>query len=236
MCLSRPRAGGRQLTGRTTLRPRPKTSRDLISERERRFVERFMASGNATKAAEQAGYSNKTASQIGYRLLRKVQIQAAIADRTQGDPAVWTREDRQRFWTAIASGATRYESATLRDRLKASELLGRSQADFIDRHELEAGPSLVDLLAQSNSLESEESLRLSDMRPAAVRDECQRQHGGKCASMREHAARCADTRWLAGERSLPGDQWRANGERDGKTGLLCDLRGGPLPDVGVKRP
>jgi phage terminase small subunit len=196
-----------------------------VNERERRFVEHFMASGNATKAAVQAGYSKKTAGQIGYRLLRKVQIQRAIAERTQSDPAVWTREDRQRFWTAIASGASRYESATLRDRLKASELLGRSQADFIDRHELDAGPSMLDLLTQSNSLASEESSRLEDMRPAAVRDECQRQHDGKCASLREHAARCADTRWLAGERSLSGDQWRTNGEREGKTGLLCGLWG-----------
>jgi len=196
-----------------------------LSERERRFVEHFMAGGNATKAAAAAGYSKKTASQIGYRLLRKVQIQRAIAERAQNDPAVWTREDRQRFWTAIASGAARYESAALRDRLKASELLGRSQADFIDRHELDAGPSLVDLLAQSNSLESEESSRLEDVPPTAVRDECQREHGGKCASMREHSARCADARWLAGERSLRGDQWRTNSEREGKTGLLCGLDG-----------
>jgi phage terminase small subunit len=210
-----------------TAKPSPATSTQTggqVTERERRFVEHFMATGNATTAAIAAGYSKHTASQLGYRLLRKVQIQRAIAERTQADPAVWDRERRQRFWTAVASGAARYESAALRDRLKASELLGRSQADFIDRHELDAGPSLVDLLAQSNSLESEESSRLERMRPAAVQDECQLQHGGKCASMHEHAARCADRRWLAGERSLSGDQWRTNSEREGKTGLLCRPR------------
>ena len=209
-----------------TAKPSPATSRRTaaqVNERERQFVEHFMASGNATKAARQAGYSKKTASQIGYRLLRKVQIQRAIAERTQRDPAVWTREDRQKFWTAIASGTARFESAALRDRLKASELLGRSQADFIDRHEFDAGASLADLLAPS--LESEESWRLQDMRPNAMRDECQRQHGGTCASMREHAARCSDTRCLAGERSLSGDQWRTNSEREGKTGLLCGRDG-----------
>jgi hypothetical protein len=35
----------------------------------------------------------------------------------------------------------------LRDRLKASELLGKSQADFVDRVEHSAGGSLVELLA-----------------------------------------------------------------------------------------
>ena len=54
----------------------------------------------------------------------------------------------------------------------AGSLATRSEADFIDRHELDAGPSMLDLLAQSNSLESEESSRLEDMRPTAVRDEC----------------------------------------------------------------
>jgi phage terminase small subunit len=201
-----------------------------VNERERRFVEHFMATGNATKAAAQAGYSQKTASQIGYRLLRKVQIQRAIAERTETDPAVWTREARQKFWTAVASGAPRYETVAIRDRLKASELLGRSQADFIDRHELDTGPSLVELLSESRSLASEESVRLEGMCPAAVQDECQRQHVGKCASMREHADRCADARWLAGERGLSGDRWRTNSERDGKTGLLCELRGKVAPD------
>jgi phage terminase small subunit len=106
-----------------------------LTAREHRFVERFMASGNATKAAQQAGYSARTASQIGYRLLRKVQIQQAIAERTANDPAVWTREDRQRFWTNVANGAAGFAKASLRDRLKASELLGKSQADFVERVE-----------------------------------------------------------------------------------------------------
>jgi len=193
-----------------------------LSERERQFVEHFMATGNATKAAAQAGYSKRTASQIGYRLLRKVQIQRAIAERAANDPVVWTREDRQRFWTAIASGASAYAVATLRDRLKASELLGRSQADFIERQEADKEPSLLELLIKCDSLSSKESGRLEKLAPDVVRDECKRLHNGRCASLREHADRCADARWLAGERSLGGDRWRTNSQLEGKTGLLCE--------------
>ena len=192
-----------------------------LTERERRFVDRFMATGNATQAAIAGGYSKRTASQIGYRLLRKVQIQRGIAERTQNDPVVWTREERQRFWTAVASGAGRYGDLPIRDRLKASELLGRSQADFVERHQVDSGPTLVDLIAGSRSLERNESSRLDHLRPSEVRDECQRQHAGKCASLREHAARCADARWLAGERDGSGDEWRRAAQRQGKTGLLC---------------
>ena len=54
-----------------------------LNERERRFIEAFMgeAAGNATEAAKIAGYSHKTARQIGSRLLSKVDIQEAISNR-----------------------------------------------------------------------------------------------------------------------------------------------------------
>jgi phage terminase small subunit len=109
----------------------------MLNERERRFVEAYMgaAAGNATKAARLAGYSTNTADKHASRLLRKVGIQQAIDQRAKTDPAVWTREDRLRFWTAVASGRAGFAKASLRDRLKASELLGKSQADFVERVE-----------------------------------------------------------------------------------------------------
>lgn len=109
------------------------------------------AAGNATKAAVLAGYSNKTARKQGSRLLTKGHIMNAIEKTAQSDPGVWTREDRQRFWTAVASGAASYQQASLKDRLKASELLGRSQADFVERQEhRHSGLTLEELVAGSN--------------------------------------------------------------------------------------
>ena len=107
-----------------------------LNERERRFVEAYMgeAAGNGTKAAEVAGYSARNAGPQGSRLLRKANIRAAIAARTQDDPAVADRMARQRLWSDIAFGRGAFAGASLRDRLTASELLGRSQADFVQRH------------------------------------------------------------------------------------------------------
>lgn len=129
--------------------PLGKSCSHRLRERERRFVEFYMgeAAGNAAKAARLAGYSAKTARKQGSRLLTKKDILAAIEQSAANDPAVWTREDRQRFWTAVAAGTNGFARTELRDRLKASELLGRSQADFVDRHAIEAGASLVDVIA-----------------------------------------------------------------------------------------
>jgi phage terminase small subunit len=108
-----------------------------LSERERRFVEAYMgeAAGNATVAAVSAGYSKKTAGSIASRLLKKVNIRQAIDDRAKTDPSTATREERQRFWTDVMLGKGPYNDTAMRDRLKASELLGKSQADFVELHE-----------------------------------------------------------------------------------------------------
>jgi phage terminase small subunit len=138
-----------------------KTSTDAkpqLMERERRFVEFFMgeAAGNATKAARLAGYAKNTAEHQAARLLRKVGIRAAIEARASNDPAVATREERQRFWTAVLRGTGAFARTTMKDRLRASELLGRSQADFVERHQLEAGKTLVDVLASmANAAETD---------------------------------------------------------------------------------
>ncbi|QDP65875.1 MAG: putative terminase small subunit [Prokaryotic dsDNA virus sp.] len=44
------------------------------------FVDEFMIDMNATQAAKRAGYSEKTAYSMGHELLKKPEIQAAIAE------------------------------------------------------------------------------------------------------------------------------------------------------------
>ena len=75
--------------------PQPSTrtmANKKLSPKETRFVDEYLIDLNATQAAIRTGYSIKTAYSIGQRLLKKVEIQAAIAenkrkrsDRTQID-------------------------------------------------------------------------------------------------------------------------------------------------------
>jgi hypothetical protein len=74
-------------------------------------------------------------------------VRDALAARAEADPAVLTRQQRQELWSAIALGRPPYEAASFRDRLKASELLGRAAGDFIERHQHEAGETLAGLIA-----------------------------------------------------------------------------------------
>ena len=107
-----------------------------LNARQRAFVEAYC--GNATEAAITAGYSKKTAASIGERLLRNVEIKEALKEREKErlSSLIATREERQRFWTSMMRDEDRKEA----DRLKASELLAKSEGDFLDRAEL-SGPN-----------------------------------------------------------------------------------------------
>jgi len=103
-----------------------------LSPKQQKFVEIYAACGNATEAARQAGY--RKPREQGAQNLSKLAIKIAVAALTErvASQRIATVEERQQFWTAVLRGE---ESAEMKDRLKASELLGKCQGDFIERVE-----------------------------------------------------------------------------------------------------
>lgn len=117
-----------------------------MNERQRRFVELIMGEciGNATEAYCRAYQTkNRNAGAVeGHRLLRNPKVKAAITARVRKDPAVATREQRQQFWTQFMLDDSKHDAV----RLRGSELLGKSQGDFVEHHVLDVGESLYELL------------------------------------------------------------------------------------------
>ncbi|QTX32860.1 terminase small subunit [Aminithiophilus ramosus] len=112
-----------------------------LTPKQRAFVEIY--DGNTTRAAIAAGYSQKWAGSNGDKLMKHPAIREALEKRISRkiNSIVADREERQSFWSAVM----RDEERDLKDRLRASELLARSEGDFLDRIEnrtLEA-PSIV---------------------------------------------------------------------------------------------
>ncbi len=50
-----------------------------LTPKQQRFIDEYLTDLNATQAAIRAGYSEKTASQVGFENLRKPQIAAAVS-------------------------------------------------------------------------------------------------------------------------------------------------------------
>ena len=111
-----------------------------LSEKQRRFVQAYMgeAVGNATEAASIAGYkgNRRTLEAVVRQNLGNPRIKEMIEQAQRDDPLIATREERQRFWTRVMNGLE--GDAKMPDRLKASELLGKASADFVERHEVNA--------------------------------------------------------------------------------------------------
>ena len=107
--------------------PKPGFTNPNLTAKQLAFIEAW--AGNGTEAAKAAGY--KHPRQAAAENLRKDYILEAIKQREKEreNDLIATREERQRFWTAMF----RDELQDSKDRLKASELLGRSEADFIER-------------------------------------------------------------------------------------------------------
>lgn len=107
-----------------------------MTDKQQFFVQEYLKDFNATQAAIRAGYSKKTAGAIGAENLTKPEIQQALqkvmSERKESLTA--DRQARKEFWTKIMYD----ESEDTKQRLKASELLGKSEGDFTERQEIKA--------------------------------------------------------------------------------------------------
>jgi phage terminase small subunit len=116
-----------------------------LTAKQEAFVAAY--SGNGTAAARAAGYKGTDAvlAQVASENLRKPEVVAAIKGRQEKAirPLILSREQRQEFWSSIVMD----QEAFLSDRLRASELLGKSEADFTAKVEHSGKVTLEDLLA-----------------------------------------------------------------------------------------
>ena len=108
-----------------------------LNYRQSLFVEYYTTDpdtqGNCEASMLKAGYKAGYARKWAGKYIRAIRgIQEAIDEKTQEirEKSIANRTQRQAFWTREMNNPDN----KLTDRLRASELLGKSQADFIDRY------------------------------------------------------------------------------------------------------
>ena len=105
-----------------------------LSEMQQRFAEEYCIDFCKGKAAIRAGYSDKNAYKEGFRLANDPRIKAYI-NEFLGDLTIDTKgiiATNVEYWTSLR-GDTDEDT---KDRLKASELLGKSAAMFTEKKEV----------------------------------------------------------------------------------------------------
>ena len=117
-----------------------------LTAKQQVFVMEYLNDCNATQAAIRAGYSSRTAYSIGQENLKKPEIRQAIdtAMKERRSKLIATREQRQEFWTAVMTDTEQ----DMRSRLRASELLAKSEGDFTEKVQVQDTSVQYDIQAQ----------------------------------------------------------------------------------------
>jgi phage terminase small subunit len=102
-----------------------------LTEKQQKFVDYYLASGNAEDAAKKAGYNARGNTT---KLLQNTTIQKAIEERNKTivSDRIANMEEVKQFWT----NTLRDSEADLKHRLKASEYIAKTNAAFIERQEI----------------------------------------------------------------------------------------------------
>lgn len=120
-----------------------------LTQKQQRFVDEYLISGNATQAAIKAGYSKRSAQQTGAENLLKPVIKAEL-DRRNAEIKSAKTADMQEVMEYLASvmrGEQTESVATAKgiydnvpvsakDRIKAAELIGKRHAAWTDKKEI----------------------------------------------------------------------------------------------------
>ena len=154
------------MAGKKKTKTRPKRTAPprggRLTERQRRFVEEYLISGNAADAARKAGYSDRVARSLGQRLLTdeypnvKAAIEAAQAERSKRKMVDADKVlDRLEHLSKKAEEAGEYAPA-----IKATELIGKHIGMFVHKLEVsgkDGGPIEV------QSARDKLTVRLTDL-------------------------------------------------------------------------
>lgn len=105
-----------------------------MTPKQKAFCDCYIASGNATEAAQKAGYSKKTAYSIGQRLLKNVETQKYIAERERelAKNRIVSAEEVLKFFSEVMKN----DAYSPKDRIRAAENLAKRFG--LDKPEQEA--------------------------------------------------------------------------------------------------
>lgn len=113
-----------------------------LSEKQRRFIDEYIQYADAKKAAILAGYSEKTAKSIGCENLTKLNRFIQWKMRDIKTEKIASQQDVLEFLTSVMNGTEKDAfglDASLQDRIKSAELLGKRYGTFVDKKQLEGG-------------------------------------------------------------------------------------------------
>jgi phage terminase small subunit len=118
----------------------------MLEERQKKFCDYYIETGNASESYQRAGYKAKgnVAEAAASRLLKNVKVIEYIRERNEqlGNSRIANMLEVKEFW----SNVLRNKENEMKDRLKASEYIAKTNAAFVEnvKHSGNVGVTIVD--------------------------------------------------------------------------------------------
>ena len=109
-----------------------------LTEKQKRFIDYYIETANATEAAIRAGYSEKTAKQIGCENLAKLDCFIKAKLESKSKERIASQDEVLEFLTRVIRNEELDQfglDASLRDRLESAKLLGQRYGTFTQKVE-----------------------------------------------------------------------------------------------------
>lgn len=127
---------------------------DKLTEKQKRFIDYFIETGNATESARKAGYSKKTAKNIGAENLTKLNFFIKQKLEEKESQRIASQDEVLEYLTKVMRGEEKDQfglDASLQDRTKCAELLGRRYGTF--KEKVDIGGAVPVIITGDDELE-----------------------------------------------------------------------------------
>lgn len=112
---------------------------DKLTEKQKRFIDYYIETGNATEACRRAGYRGDNLNKVGSENLTKLGdfIKERLEEK-QND-RIASQDEVLEYLTSVMRGEEKDQfgfDASLQDRTKCAELLGKRYGTFVEKKDL----------------------------------------------------------------------------------------------------
>ncbi len=115
---------------------------EKLTEKQKRFIDYYIETGNATEACKLAGYKGKNLNTIGAQNLAKLSIFIKVKLEEKENQRIASQDEVLQYLTKVMRGEEKDQfglDASLQDRTKCAELLGKRYGTFVDKKEVSGG-------------------------------------------------------------------------------------------------
>ena len=117
-----------------------------LTEMQKRFIDFYIETANATKACEMAGYKGKNLNRVGSQNLSKLDKFIKIKLQEKENNRIASQDEVLQYLTKVMRGEEKDQfglDASLQDRTKCAELLGKRYGTFVEKKEITGAVPVV---------------------------------------------------------------------------------------------